>query len=157
VALRFRGEFDHRLDEKGRTAMPSPLREALLSRGKGGSTSMIMLRWLEPCLRLYVTDDWEAKEERFESTGDDLLDLDPNRADLRRVLFSWATEVTLDKHSRLLINPRLREHAGLGSLVVWVGQGNYIELWEPTRWRARIEAALQDREKLRRNILELSR
>ena len=118
---------------------------------------MIMLRWLEPCLRLYVMEDWEAEEERFESTRDDLLDLDPNRADLRRVLFSWATEVTLDKHGRILVGPRLREHAGLESVVVWVGQGRYVELWEPTRWRARIEAALQDRDRLRHNLLALTR
>jgi MraZ protein len=155
--MKFRGEFEHSLDDKGRTAMPAPLREVLAARGGGEPAPMILLRWLDPCLRLYLAEDWEAQEERFESNHDDVLDLDDTLADLRRVLFSLATKVELDRNGRLLIKPPLREHAGLDGSVVWVGQGRYIELWEPARWRARIEEAIRDRNLLRRGFRDLMR
>ena len=68
-----------------------------------------------------------------------------------------ATKVELDRNGRLLIKPPLREHAGLDGSVVWVGQGRYIELWEPARWRARIEEAIRDRNLLRRGFRDLMR
>jgi MraZ protein len=135
--------------------MPAPLRDVLLERGGGKPVPLMLLRWLDPCLRLYVAEDWEAEEEAFESRAEDLLDLDDTLANLRRVIFSLATPVDLDKNSRILIRPNLREHAGLQDAIVWVGQGRYIELWEPSRWRARIESALQDRDGLRRNLKTL--
>jgi MraZ protein len=153
--MKFRGEFEHGLDEKGRTAMPAPLRDVLVERGGGKPAPLILLRWLDPCLRLYVQEDWEAEEERFERQREDLLDLDETLADLRRVIFSLATPVALDGHSRVLIKPTLREHAGLGGSIIWVGQGRYMELWDPGRWRARIESALSDRQGLRQSLRAL--
>ncbi len=155
--MKFRGEFEHSLDPKGRTAMPSVLREVLQARGGGKPAPLILLRWLDPCLRLYVAEDWEAEEERFESRAEDLLDLDDTLANLRRVIFSLASPLELDKNSRILIRPKMREHASLTESVVWVGQGRYIELWEPSSWRTRIEAALQDRDGLRRSLRDLHR
>ena len=155
--MKFRGEYEHSLDGKGRTAMPAPLREVLSARGNGEPVPLILLRWLDPCLRIYVGEDWEAKEEKFESQADDLLDLDDTLADLRRVIFSLATPVILDSHSRMLIKPALRDHAGLDGSVMWVGQGDYIELWEPSCWRARIAAALDDPNGLRQSLRELTK
>jgi MraZ protein len=155
--MKFRGEYEHSLDAKGRTAMPSALRDVLLERGGGKPVPLMLLRWLDPCLRLYVAEDWEAEEEAFESKAEDLLDLDDTLANLRRVIFSLATPVELDKNSRILIRPPLREHAELQEAVVWIGQGRYIELWEPSRWRARVDSALQDRDGLRRSLRALTR
>ncbi|MBN1947599.1 MAG: division/cell wall cluster transcriptional repressor MraZ [Bradymonadales bacterium] len=155
--MKFRGEYEHSLDEKGRTAMPSSFREIIQARGGGKPAPLILLRWLDDCLRLYLLEDWEAEEERFESSLDDLLDLDETAADIRRVLFSLATEVDLDGHNRILIRPALREHAGIKDAVVWVGQGRYLELWEPVRWRTRIQSALQDRGVLRQTLGTLVR
>ena len=114
--------------------MPSALRDVLIERGGGKPAPLILLRWLDPCLRLYVAEDWEAEEARFESQADDLLDLDDTLADLRRVIFSLAMPVALDSHSRILIRPPLRDHADIADSAVWVGQGRYIEIWEPSRW-----------------------
>lgn len=150
--MKFRGEFEHSMDQKGRTAMPSAFREVLASRCNETAPRMILLRWLDPCLRLYVADDWEAEEERFESQADDLLDLDETYADVRRVIFSLATDVVPDRHGRILIKPSHRSHADLNESVIWVGQGRYIELWDPVRWRSRIEAALGDRDALRQGL-----
>lgn len=152
--MKFRGEYEHSLDEKGRTAMPAPLREVLGARSTDDAPRVILTRWLDPCLRLYLAEEWEALEERFESDADDPLDLDDTRANLRRVIFSGTTEVSFDKHGRILISKLLREHAKLDGSVVWVGQGRYVELWEPKRWQARIEKALEDRDELRRTFRE---
>ena len=150
--MKFRGEFEHSLDEKGRSAMPAPLREVLAARGGAEKPRLILTRWLDPCLRFYLADEWEALEEAFESGSDDPLDLDETLSDLRRVIFSGTTEVSFDKHSRILIKPSLRRHAGITDAVVWVGQGRYVELWDPSRWNARIEKALEDRDVLRRAL-----
>ena len=137
--------------------MPAPLREALLARSGDKPVRLILTRWLDPCLRLYLADEWEALEEGFESDADDPLDLDETLSDLRRVIFSGTTEVSFDKHSRILIKPSLRRHAGLTDSVVWVGQGRYVELWDQGRWNARIEKALEDRDVLRRTFRQTRR
>ncbi|MCA9563166.1 MAG: division/cell wall cluster transcriptional repressor MraZ [Myxococcales bacterium] len=155
--MKFRGEFEHSLDQKGRTAMPAPLRDVLDARSSENPPRIMLLRWLDPCLRLYVAEEWEAEEERVEASHDDLLDLDETYATLRRVIFSSATEVSFDKHNRILIRNSLRDHAGLDGSVMWVGQGRYVELWDPATWRASIETALHDRDKLRKGLREMTR
>ena len=40
----------------------------------------------------------------------------------------------LDPQGRILIPPKLREHAGLKKDVVLVGVGSRIEIWDSEKW-----------------------
>lgn len=152
---RFRGLFEHSLDDKGRTAMPAPLRDVLARRSGDKTAPLILSTALEPCLRLYIEADWEKEEDRFElESEDDYFNLDREKADLRRLILGQLDNVSLDKHSRILIPPRHRQHAGLKEAVVWVGQGGYVELWDPDRWEEHIAQARANRENLLRRARE---
>jgi MraZ protein len=55
--------------------------------------------------------------------------------DFMRLIFSSATECTLDRQGRILIPVEHRGHAGLdGNEVVVVGIMNRIEIWSRERW-----------------------
>ena len=54
---------------------------------------------------------------------------------LRRLLFSGAVELSLDRQGRIFIPSYLRDYAALDSAVLIAGMETYVELWEPGHWR----------------------
>ena len=122
----FLGNYDHSVDSKGRLAVPARFRAELGER-------MFVTRWLDKCLALYPADQFE---ELANKVGN-LSIADPNARNLRRIFFSEAAEVELDKQGRINIPARLRQYAGLGpeeAQVVVVGMNTYIEIWSPELW-----------------------
>jgi MraZ protein len=122
----FLGNYEHNVDNKGRMAVPARFRAELGER-------MFVTRWLDKCLALYPADQFE---ELANKVGN-LSIADPNARNLRRIFFSEAAEVELDKQGRINIPARLRQYAGLGSEeapVVVVGMNTYIEIWSPELW-----------------------
>jgi MraZ protein len=60
---------------------------------------------------------------------------DPSARLLRRVILGNALQVTLDSAGRILLTSNLREFAGLKNEVVFVGQGDFFEIWSPDLWQ----------------------
>jgi transcriptional regulator MraZ len=59
---------------------------------------------------------------------------DPGARLLRRVILGNALQVTPDNAGRILLTSNLRDFANLQSEVVFVGQGDYFEIWSPDLW-----------------------
>jgi MraZ protein len=59
----------------------------------------------------------------------------PQARNMRRILFSPAAEVEIDRQGRILIPQGLREYAGLAEEVLITGMNTYFELWSGERWR----------------------
>lgn len=128
VGLMFRGQFDHAIDEKGRTSLPSRFRDVL---GAEGDLRLVVTpSRLSPCLDVYPMKVWEELEAKLAP----LSRFDPKVVAFRRRYISAAVECELDKQGRILIPPSLREHAGLVKDVVWAGMGQTAELWAKDRW-----------------------
>ena len=53
---------------------------------------------------------------------------------LRRLLFSGAADVQLDRQGRILIPQNLREYAGLSDQVIIAGLNTHFEIWSADRW-----------------------
>jgi MraZ protein len=68
---------------------------------------------------------------------------DPTARLLRRLLFSTADRVDVDRAGRILIPQFLRQAANLDVQVVVVGSGDYFEIWSPDQWDTQVEQ-LQD-------------
>ncbi len=68
---------------------------------------------------------------------------DPNARALRRLVFSTADRVEVDKAGRILIPQFLRTYAGLDCALVLVGMGDFFEIWSPEAWKVQNEQ-LQD-------------
>ena len=131
----FRGRYEHAIDAKGRTSLPSRFRDVL---GGTGDARLVLTTGLEPCLVAYPMSEWLAFEGRLAK----LPQFDPNVAMLRRIYVSGAIECELDKLGRILIPAPLRKHADLGREALWAGMGTHVELWSKERFEAMREQVL---------------
>jgi MraZ protein len=76
----------------------------------------------------------------------DLPSLGPE-VDLLQDLFSYyGAEASMDKQGRLLIQPHLRESAGMQGEVAVLGKANYLEVWNNGRFRSRLKDRKLSRE-----------
>lgn len=119
----FLGEFEHIIDEKGRVAIPARFREEL---GEG----FVLTRGFDPCLQAFPYPIWQQLSERVSK----LPVANVEARNMRRILFSMAAEVEIDRQGRILIPQNLREYAGLAEQVVISGMNTFFELWSGARW-----------------------
>lgn len=120
----FKGEYDHSIDSKGRVSFPARLRKYLPSQSQDNFT---ILKGLDQCLLLYPAEYWLGVEERLSRINEFRQ---KERTVLRNFLRS-ADDLTLDKHNRLAIPPKLMEWANITNRVIFIGMGESIELWSP--------------------------
>ena len=124
----FLGEFEHTMDDKGRLAIPSRFREEL---GDG----VVVTRGFDRCLMGFPRAVWERLAQQVSS-----LSLGQGEArNLRRLLFSGAADIMLDKQGRILIPQNLREYAELGDQVIVAGLNTHFEIWANERWNQVLE------------------
>jgi MraZ protein len=121
----FWGEFSHHLDEKGRLIIPARFRPQL-------SPKAILTRGLDHNLVIYPQDSWQALSDHLNQ----MPITHPTTRALRRLLFSGVVELSLDRQGRVLIPGYLRDYASLNGEVLIAGMESFLELWEPTHWRA---------------------
>jgi len=128
----FRGVAQLSLDSKGRLAVPSRYREALLMRCAG---RLVITADPDKCLLIYPLPDWEPIQQKLMG----LSSLNPRIRDLQRQLIGYAEDIEMDAAGRVLVSPALREFAALGKNVTLVGQNNKFELWDKQKWEQVLE------------------
>lgn len=143
----FRGLFEHAVDAKGRTSLPSRFRDVLPQ----GDERLIITTGIDRCLVAYPLPEWQAFEDKLSS----LPSFDPAVVQLKRIYVAGATECSIDKHGRLLIPPMLREYAGIERDVVWAGMVKTIEVWAKEAWTEQATASRADRGAIAQKLGEL--
>ena len=96
----------------------------------------VLIQAYAPSLALYPESEWAAVEER-------LRELMAHQPDARLYVLSVmsnAVEVTPDGQGRILIPARLKEAAGLEGQVLLVGAIDKVEIWNPKRFEAEVNA-----------------
>lgn len=119
----FMGEFNNKLDTKGRMIVPSKFREDL-------SEQFVITRGLDKCLFGYTHEEWSRIEEKMKN-------LPLTKRDARkfmRLFFSGATAVEVDKQGRINIPQNLRTYAGLSKDCTIIGVSSRIEIWDSEEW-----------------------
>lgn len=129
----FYGRFYHNLDDKGRLTVPARYRELL---AEGGA---FVMQGFDQNLIILPT----SKYESFSRHVSRMSMTDPEARLLKRLVFSMAEDVEVDRSGRILISQILRQTAKLESSVVVVGAGDYFEVWAPELW-AEQDEKLQD-------------
>jgi MraZ protein len=117
------GEYEHSIDPKKRLAIPAKL------RGKLGD-QLVVTRGLDQCLFVYPLKTWEEIAAKL---GTLPVGQEKNRGFVR-LLFSSASEVSLDSLGRILVPDNLKDYADLKKDVVIVGALNRLEIWDKERW-----------------------
>ena len=126
------GEFDCKLDAKGRLMVPSGLRKQLPAIDADG---LVVNRGFEKHLVIYSKTEWDKV------TGE-LAQLNPYEEKNRkfvRYFTRGATELSLDAAGRVLLPKSLLEYAGVGSEVVLSCQFNKIELWSKEAYEEQMD------------------
>jgi MraZ protein len=128
VASRFRGEYHHTIDKKGRMSIPAKFREGL-------GEHFMFSKGPDQCLYAYPMEEWERVEERIENS--EVFSKAQYRAFVRN-FFSSADEGETDAMGRVLVPPTLREYAGLTDKmdVTVIGVANRVEIWAAEKWNA---------------------
>lgn len=125
------------IDAKGRIAMPTRYRDALMESCLGQFICTIDLQ--STCLLIYPLNEWLVIEKKLST----LSSTNPDERRVQRMILGHATETELDKGGRLLIAPALRTHAKLQKKVMLVGQFNKFELWDEEMWQKQVEQDLK--------------
>ena len=128
----FQGAAALSVDAKGRMAIPSRHRDALVPEG----APLVITAHPHRCLLVYPEAAWEPIRQQISA----MPGLDQRTATLKRLLVGFAQCETLDSAGRALIAPSLRQWAGLEKQVWLVGQGSHFELWSEAGWLAQQEA-----------------
>jgi MraZ protein len=127
----FRGQFEHAIDEKGRLSIPAKFREALRKE------KTLVLTGGDAYLTAYPLKEWRALEDRLRANPK----FKREQRDFLRFVYSSAEDVTMDSQGRILVPQGLRQRAGIGREVVIIGMMDTIEIWDKTRWAAKVASA----------------
>lgn len=130
----FHGAAVITLDAKGRVAIPTRHREALLD----GSKTLVLTAHPDGCVLVYPESAWEPVRTRVDS----FPAFHAQASWWKRVLLGFEEHVAPDGSGRILLSGALRQHARLERDVMLVGQGRYFELWDAGLWQAKLSQAL---------------
>jgi MraZ protein len=134
----FRGINAMHIDSKGRMAIPTRYRDALVSHEK--IALVVTIDTEESCLLLYPAATWQVIESNLQQ----LPSFNPAARRIQRLLIGHATDLELDGQARILIPSLLRDYAKLEKHAVLIGQGNKFEIWDETLWQTRRQAWLAE-------------
>ena len=130
----FHGAAVITLDAKGRVAIPTRHRAALLESGK----TLVITAHPEGCVLMYPESEWEPVRKRVDA----FPSMQAQSSWWKRLLLGFEEHVEPDGSGRILLPPALRQHARLERDAMMVGQGRYFEMWDSGVWAAKLGQAL---------------
>lgn len=130
MVINLLGEYDCKLDAKGRLMLPSGLKKQLV---KVLDEGFVINRNLhQKCLVLYPKSEWE----RLSGKLNKLNRLIKKNDMIVRKVMGGATPVSPDGTGRLLLPKSLVEHAGLETDIKVVGSNSTVEIWSKSGYES---------------------
>lgn len=129
--LKFLGNIEAKADSKGRLFVPALYRKSL---EKSGEASLILKADpINKCVQLYPESVWEKMDAEFTAN----LNLwDRKDLALYRQFTASVEPVELDSNGRVLIAKKHLEMIGVETDALFVGIGNYFEIWNKETFEA---------------------
>jgi MraZ protein len=131
--IQLQGEYDCKVDVKGRFRLPSQLVRQL---GEAKDAALHINRGMEKCLTLYPDEVWAKITAEINGLN---LYLASNRK-FARYFYRGATELTVDKSDRVLMPKSLAEYAGIENDIVLFAYHNRIEIWSKDNYEAMLDS-----------------
>lgn len=128
--VEFSGNFAHNIDPKGRVTIPAAYREALSDGFTIGLNNQFA------AIALYPKAKWEEKCEQLSRIPES--DIKGTRY-VRLITGNSFSDCELDGQGRVLLPATLRQKAGLDKAIRFVGMGQYLEIWDESRYVAENE------------------
>ncbi|MGD1845176.1 MAG: division/cell wall cluster transcriptional repressor MraZ [Salibacteraceae bacterium] len=123
----FIGEYECKLDAKGRFMLPSGLRKQL---DPVAQEKFVLNRGFEGCLVLYPQNEWDKISGRLQQLN---LFVARNRKFYRQ-FHNGATQMALDNTGRLNLPNGLMRFASLDKTIVLFAYANRIEVWDKEKY-----------------------
>ncbi len=123
----FTGEYDCKLDAKGRMVLPAKIKNAL---PEGSGDEIVVRRGFEPCLVLYPMLEYKKIFSKIAG----LNEFNAEYRNLQRNFFRGNAIVELDSAGRILIPKNMLAFAGLEKESIVVGMGNRVEIWDASKY-----------------------
>lgn len=120
----FLGEFEYKIDDKGRVPIPPIFRRELSDK------RLILTQGVEKCINSYTPSEWKK-------LADSLTTGSVTRSKLRRlsrVVFATAFRLEIDGQGRIALPVTLRQYAGIEDEAIIVGVNTSFELWNRELW-----------------------
>lgn len=122
--ITFIGDYNCKLDVKGRITFPSSLKKQLSATSDG--RFVVKKDIFEKCLILFPIKEWERQNAIIRSK------VNPYNKDhniFLRNFYRGSAEIVLDSSNRLLIPKRLLELVDISKETILAGQDGKIEIW----------------------------
>ena len=123
----FIGEFDCKVDVKGRVMMPTGLRKQL---DPEAHETFVLNRGFEKCLVLYPKNVWTNISAEISR----LNQYKKKNREFIRYFYRGATEIALDGTGRILFPKRLMNYAAIKKEVVLFAYFDRIEVWDKSTY-----------------------
>lgn len=131
--LALSGEYEHRVDGKGRLVLPTAFRPHFAGGGHLGF-------WQQRCLALFTPEGWDEWLDYNRHQALAIAKPADVTAAVRRARRA-ADHIVPDGQGRFIVPPRFRELAPLETQVMVLGQGDHVEVWLPDALDAEDAAA----------------
>lgn len=116
------GEYECKLDAKGRLIVPAALKKQL---PKAAKNSFFINRGFEKCCVLYPSNEWQTIATEINKLSDYIK----KEREFKRYFLRGASKLDMDTASRVNLPKNLLEYAGVTTDIVLLAYGNKIELW----------------------------
>ena len=121
----FFGEFEYKLDDKGRVPLPPKFRGRL----KDG---VVLAPGPEEYITAYPVAEWKKLADGL--TGSSVSKSKMRK--LRRAIFATAFHLQLDNQGRIALPVPLRQYSGIEDEVVIAGVNTHLEIWGKHQWES---------------------
>lgn len=117
------GEFKHQLDDKNRFRIPAKLKLGLEANAK-------ITKGINGCLSIFSGKYFDKISENLQNIS--IFDEIGMRN--KRMFYSATSDLDVDNQGRILLPQNLKEFAGVQKNIIFVGVGEYLELWAEERY-----------------------
>ena len=122
----FLSSYENKIDKKGRVSVPATFRSHLSSMGYNGFISYPSFNHsaLEACS--------QDRIEKLSNTIDSLNPFEEKRDYFATSILAESTNLQFDGEGRISLSEKLLKHAKIKNSMLFVGQGQIFQIWEPT-------------------------
>ena len=124
----FLSTYENKLDKKGRVSVPASFRSYLSNLGYNGIICYPSFN------NLSIEACSQDRIEKISSAIDSLNPFEEKRDYFATSILSESNSLQFDSEGRITLSSKLLNHAKIKNSILFVGQGQTFQIWEPTNF-----------------------
>ena len=121
----FLSSFENKIDKKGRVSVPASFRSYLSNLGYNGVICYPSFN--NQCIEAWPQD----RIEKFSNAIASLTPFEEKKDYFATSILSTSINLQFDSEGRILLTSKLLKHAKIRNSMLFVGQGQTFQIWEP--------------------------